>query len=103
MLVTSRLAHSAQYICHEQVPEAYQPNSILAEQTVVVAEPFITRLASRQLSTSGLLVLDTHFEFREPATDLFAVVGESMLMLFFFTRAGRQCPGRPGRLCWQRA
>jgi len=97
MLVTSRLAHSMQYICHEQVPEAYQPNSILAEHTVAVAEPFITHLTSRQLSTSGLLVLDTHFEFREPATDLFTVAGESILMLFFLQGQADSAPaGRAG-------
>lgn len=97
MLVTSRLAQSAQYICHEQVPEPYQPNSVLAEQTVTVRESFVAHLSSRQLSTSGLLLLDTHFEFRQPATDLFAVEGESIMLLFFLQGQADNAPaGRPG-------
>ncbi len=88
MLVTSRLAQSDQYICREQVPEAYQPNSLLSEQTVTLAEPFVAHLSSQQFSTSGLLILDTQFAFRQPATDLFTVEGESILLLFF-------CRGRP--------
>jgi len=97
MLVTSRLAQSDQYICREQVPEAYQPNSLLSEQVVTLAEPFVAHLSSRQLSTSGLLILDTHFEFRQVATDLFTVEGESILLLFFLQgQAGSAPAGRAG-------
>jgi len=96
MLVTSRLAQSARYICHEQVPESYQPNSLLSEQTITLEEPFVTHLYSRQFSTSGLLILDTQFEFREPTTDLFSVEGESILLLFFLQGQADSAPaGRP--------
>ncbi|RYY18519.1 MAG: hypothetical protein EOO36_07960, partial [Cytophagaceae bacterium] len=97
MLVTSRLAHSAQYLCHQQVPEAYEPNSVLAERTVALAEPGAVHLSSRQLSTSGLLVLDTEFEFRQPTTDVFAVAGESIALLFFLRGQADSAPvGPPG-------
>ncbi len=85
MLVTSRFAHSPAYLCREQVAEGYDPSGVLVERSITLDDPRAVQLTSQQLTTTGLLLLDAHLHLQQPATGLFAVVGESITMSFFLS------------------
>lgn len=71
-----------QWISNKEIPEAYDPNSLMLEEIVEMEDETIKQLRSIQLSTSGAFIIDTTMNFNQTVIDLFEIEGSSITLDF---------------------
>lgn len=84
MKIESKLLVHGQWMVKKVLEDAYDPKSILIEEDILIRGECLEIIKSRQLSTSGLMILDTQLFFTQPETDLFEITGDCVVMDFIY-------------------
>lgn len=82
MLIKSWVEPIDKTVCDESVPDQYRICSSVVQKEIVLEDPAIEKLVSRQTVTDGLFIIDTYMAFKTRVRDHFEISGESIILIF---------------------
>lgn len=84
MQVVSKIDILDQPVCNKTVSDNYNVNSDLQEVEVSLEHAALKEFRSRQLTTDGLIIIDTYMRFTEAVVDVFEINGDCIVMDFVY-------------------
>jgi AraC-like DNA-binding protein len=82
--IESKFLEHGQYLVKKELEDAYDPKSMLEDELVTIKGECLEIIKSRQISTKGLMILDTQLFFTREETDHFEISGECIVMDFIY-------------------
>lgn len=88
MKITSKLTHSNKWIVNKEIAAGYDANSLIEERVVSLSDHRIKKISSRQLSTIGMMIIDTTMnDIVLEASDECEIQGNTVMLDFFLAGA----------------
>lgn len=84
MKIESKLLEHGQYLIKKELEDAYDAASVLHDEQISIKGECLELIKSRQISTQGLMILDTQLFFTQAETDLFEISGDCVVMDFIY-------------------
>lgn len=84
MKIESKFLAQGQYLVKKELADAYDPKSMLLEEQISLKGECLEIIKSHQISTNGLMILDTQLFLTKAETDLFEITGDCVVMDFIY-------------------
>lgn len=84
MKLSAKLVELDKYYIQKEVDDAYRKNAKLEEKQTSLKGKGIDYINYRQITSSGMILIDVKIALRQTVTDLFKIEGESVMMEFMY-------------------
>ncbi|MDN5288818.1 MAG: hypothetical protein JWR38_5092 [Mucilaginibacter sp.] len=84
MHIKSKIEGFEDWLFIEELPDNYNVQTPLAEKSMTIKRPPVSRFSNYTISSGGLFLMHAQMQFNEPAKIIFEIVGETINSQFIF-------------------